>query len=1172
VSTRQELEQAIVALEAQRAHLSEDVVEVAMKALREKLASLEDVPIIQQHGQICVLVADMSGFTSMSEFMDAEDVRDTINAVWQNLDEVVVSWGGKVDKHVGDSVIALFGVPVAQDDDAERAVQAALDMQMELALFNERMGRQNGASQLHHELRMRIGVHYGPVFWGQVGTSGEVTAVGDAVAVANSLEQRAPVGGVLVSQSIYEDVNVLDTTTLNGQMEPSRIYVVTREKPRAFRQGRGGTSFLGTRIVGRNEELTHLQEALRTTVETGTIQVVTVTGEAGIGKSRLLYEFEQLLTLSPEYLTLFKGSVRQSINQKPYGLIRDLLANYFDIHRRNSPSVAREKLARGIVSILDGDETQTLTQAHYIGHLLGFDFSDSSYLRESLSDERQLREYAFQDLAQFFKAVAGAHDTAVLFLEDVHWADEWSFDLLDYLIQECYETPLLVITLARPSLFERRPSWQVAESIDRTSSHHIELGPLSPIESRHLLTERLSQVNSLPLNLSDVIVNGAAGNPLHLEEIVKLLIMADVIDASGPQWRVRMDKLAEVTLDAPVTLPNLVKNRLSHAQPLERDTLQKAAVIGSVFWDMSLVHLHASEKAVSMDEMRSVLLQLCQQEWIYRRKSSAFTGVQEYAFRHDSLRDIIYETIPSIDCQACHAQVATWLITHGQQQTTEHAHLVAQHFERAEQFAQAAAWYGRAARRAQKEHAPETAVFHYCQSLNLLPVSADSAAKRMELNEGLGEMLRWQAHFVDAVEAYGAMQTAAHTIGDVQAETRALYALSLIHHFQGVHEIGLSYAIKAEALARRLDDPVSLVKALVSKGWAAISLGKRNTAVAAGKEAYALSKMETQPEAEAYSRALLGNIARETGHYGQALQAYQRARELFRQLNERTWEGLVVAQLGQVALEQYDLDTAASHFETCLHYARELGDYYGRILALRYLGRIAFLQMAPQAAEKWYQQGLLLAEKSENDVSRAELTCDLGTLYLAEAIETPHSSLDMVRREEYLQQAYVNLEQALKLARQLERPLLQSKAISGLALLFLQDHLLEEAQAQAVEAVKLTQGIIARQKGRQAQLAAARAWQVLGEILAKVPQQERQISLDDDSMNATACFRRSISILENIGQSAALERAQVWYVWATYEHHRGREARAKELSEQATAVFTRLNMHGKVKQLQDLLS
>lgn len=349
--TRRALEQAIHALEDQSV-LPEAVQQLALKALRDKLAAMQTGPFGQQQAEVCVLVADLSGFTSLSEFRDAEEVRDMINGVWQKLDQVIASWGGLVDKHVGDGVIALFGGANTDEDDAERAIQAALDMHLELALFNEALLRRpNGHMPARDELRMRIGIHIGQVMFGLVGSRGEQTAVGDAVTIANELEKRAPVGGVLVSQEVltrarpYFEVTEQETAVLAERETAVKSYSIVREKPQLFRRAQRRSPYTETRLVGRVEEVTRLQELLQMTIERGRSRVITVMGEAGIGKTRLLYEFQRLMAVMPEDVVVFHGTLADSPAQRPYAMVRSLLVNHFDIRRRNSPGVAREVAA-----------------------------------------------------------------------------------------------------------------------------------------------------------------------------------------------------------------------------------------------------------------------------------------------------------------------------------------------------------------------------------------------------------------------------------------------------------------------------------------------------------------------------------------------------------------------------------------------------------------------------------------------------------------------------------------------------------------------------------------------------------------------------------------------------------------------------------------------------------
>ncbi|MFQ5422091.1 MAG: adenylate/guanylate cyclase domain-containing protein [Anaerolineae bacterium] len=257
--TRRDIEKAIVVLEANRTRLSEEVVAYSLAALHKALPVGEVRPQAQanQREPMTALVADLHGFTAMSDRMDAEMVRDTMNALWARLDSVIEAWGGRLDKHTGDGLIALFGEAAGYQDDGQRAVQAALEMQMALSLFNETAVTLSGKPL---DLQMRIAIHRGPVYFSQVGMSQAYTAVGQTVDVANQLQHMAPEGKVLISYEVYwrvHDLYQIETPNpvrLPGKGGLLHVYVVNRENPRTFR-----TVFQdfenGPRLVGRVREL-----------------------------------------------------------------------------------------------------------------------------------------------------------------------------------------------------------------------------------------------------------------------------------------------------------------------------------------------------------------------------------------------------------------------------------------------------------------------------------------------------------------------------------------------------------------------------------------------------------------------------------------------------------------------------------------------------------------------------------------------------------------------------------------------------------------------------------------------------------------------------------------------------------------------------------------------------
>ena len=529
---REDIEQAIGAIEAQRGALGDALTDAALAPLRQQLAALDE-----QRKLVTVLFADMAGFTATAETMDPEDVRDVIRAYFGRLSAAITRHGGWIEKFIGDAVMAIFGIPTANERDPEHAIRAALDMHQSLADLNAELERERGI-----RLAMRIGINTGPVvvsFLG--GRQGEDFAVvGDTVNLASRLEHAAPVGGILISHATHRhvrglfDFQPLPPLAVKGKAEPIQVYEVRGALPRTFETLGRGVQGIETPLIGRDGELAALQEALRATREQRHARVVTIVGEAGVGKSRLLEELLEWGSRERDQVWLFRGRAGQEPGRRPYALIRDLFEFRFQIQDSDRAAEARQKLEQGIVSFMGAGGAE---RAPFIGHLLGFDFSASPQLQGILDNARQLRDRAFLYLAQFFAAAAEAHPVLIC-LEDIHWADDSSIEVLEYLTRACEQLPMLFIILTRPALFERRPAWG-GESPAHT---RLVLRPLNEAESRHLVAEILRQVRHTPAELVDLVIGRSEGNPFYLEELIKMLIEDGVIVIDPQGWRVEVGR------------------------------------------------------------------------------------------------------------------------------------------------------------------------------------------------------------------------------------------------------------------------------------------------------------------------------------------------------------------------------------------------------------------------------------------------------------------------------------------------------------------------------------------------------------------------------------------------------------------------------------------------------
>lgn len=960
------LRAAIAAIEAQRPVLGDAVADSAVAAMRGQLATLAATATVeQQRKQATVLFADVVGFTTLSETMDAEEVTDIINALWARLDGIIAGHGGRIDKHIGDAVMALWGVDAAREDDPERAIRAALAMQEEVNSFAATVVSRHRLP-VETILALRVGINTGPVLLGQVGLTREFTAMGDAVNLANRLEHAAPLGGVLVAHNTYRhvrgifEVRPLGSLQIRGRHESVRAYVILGPKARAFRLATRGIEGIETRTVGRDAELAMLQAAFEAVVTTGSVRVVAIVGDAGVGKSRLLYEFDNWVELRPERVRYFKGRAAPALQGVAFSLWRDLFSFRFDILDSDSPATALRKFREGFAgqprpSGVEDAATweQAANQGDIVGHWLGFDFSSSPIVAR-LGDSPDFAALAQAYFLRFIRGLAAERGIAIL-LEDIHWADDSSLDLLDQVVRTAYEDDspahLLVVCLTRPSLFDRRPGW----GNDLPGFGSIALGPLDEVASRALVDDILQRAEVVPEDLRDLVVAGAEGNPFYIEELVKMLIEQGVIEvtsdappamaetadssqwpavadglqepppaippASSDRWRIHTDRL--VNLKVPETLTGLLQARLDALPREERDVLQRAAVVGRTFWDDAVRALHTgSEETEAPDNSRhplpALLDSLSRRELIIRRERSAFAGTTEYTFRHNLLREVTYETVLLRARRQHHARVARWLELNAGARLGEYLGLIAEHYVQAGANARAAAYLERAGDAAQRSGAYRSARTAFERALALYHAE-DSAPEEATsaLRLKLGAVCWNLGDFPAAERSLFFARDYARRAGDGRAQANALYWLSRVAISRG--DYGQARMLLAYSLP--------LARAADADTLAQVLYGVADVA-------WKVGDMET-------------------------LQTYiNESLSLARALDNTTLELMALNRLGTMAYLQGDLATAQSYYLTCLDLARATGNLEREATALMNLGALAHRGGDTSAGLAYYSEAL----------------------------------------------------------------------------------------------------------------------------------------------------------------------------------------------------------------------
>ncbi len=1093
---------------------------------------------------VTVLFGDLAGFTAFSAERDPEEVQEYITGLWARLDALIAAHGGTTEKHIGDALMALFGGRQAREEDPVQAVRAALALQACVGEVSP-----GGPPS---PLQMRIGIHTGMVALSPADPAGERIATGDTVNLASRLEQNAPTSGVLISHDTYRhvygsfDLQVLPPLTVKGKTDPIQTYLVLRARPRSLARTLRGVAGVETEMIGREPELKHLQSAFQSVLEERQPQVLTIVGEAGIGKSRLLWHFEKWVEALPEPVRLFCGRATPEMAGLPFSLMRDVFSARFEIHDSDPATAAREKFERGLLYLLGADGRicsgdAPRAQAHFIGHLLGFDFSASPYLRELLNDPEQVRHRAFSYLSRFFaglgrKVAPAKHSEAkavLLVAEDVHWCDDGSLDLIDHLARTCQGEPLMILCLARPGLFERRPAW--GEGLPEHT--RLSLEPLSRRESRLLVETILRKAHEIPQSLRDLILTGAEGNPFYIEEIIKMLIDRRVIVPGAERWRIESQRLAApsdtkyvlvsghdrwraepeclVVAPIPPTLTGVLQARVDGLAPLERAVLQRASVVGRVFWDSAIEQLSGlgqrqpgahtpPEGAPSQQEILEALGGLRRKELIFRRETSAFDGAVEYFFKHELLRNVTYEGLLKRSRRQYHAQMAAWLIEHIGVRITEFTGLVAAHFELAGRLAEAAEWFGLAGEQARARYAPAIAVEYLRKALALLP--AESAppggiqAKRLGWYKELGKTLAAQARFDQAQEAWVNARALAESVGDVVAQARALNGLAFLHERRGDNRASVEAAERAELLARGAGEAGhgELIRAMHLRGWACYRLGDAPTVLALGQQTLKLCSEFNDRRGMATSYKLHGVAHLQLGHYLKADGYFREGLALCQELDDRRNAAAMWSNLGESARMRGDYHAASELYQKALAIVREIGNRASEVI---YLSNLAGARL-----------GLGQFAQAEADVRHAiTLTAEPKSCSLPET----YSFL--------------------------------AAACLG--------------QGKVSEALEAARHAVALARASENHLDLGGAWRALGQAAAALQNPASRTAADLPASagppdDPPACFDKSLRLFRHI--DAEGEQARTLQAWAEFELQQGRAHESRKKSEEAESILRRL--------------
>jgi class 3 adenylate cyclase/tetratricopeptide (TPR) repeat protein len=771
--------------------------------------------LAEERKVVTSLFCDLVGFTATSESADPEDVGRMLAAYFAMARAQIESHGGVVEKFIGDAVVGVFGVPAAHEDDPERAVRAAL----RIAEDAEALEAVGGTP-----LRLRIGINTGEalVRLGITPGSGEGFLAGDAINTASRLQSVAPEMGVAVGEATHEataqvfDYEELEPATLKGKSEPVRVFHAKR--PRA-RLGTDLTRTHETPFIGREIDLALLKGIFDKTVAAETVQLVTVVGEPGLGKSRIVAELATYIDAQPNLVIWRQGRCMPYGEGITFWALGEILKAHAGILESDAPNVAETKLD---AVLPEGSERAWFRQR--LLPLLGIEATSSAE-----------REELFTAWRRFLEQIAEERPTVLVF-EDLHWADDAMLAFLEHLADRAEGVPMLVVGTARPELFERRPDYGRLRN-----ATPINLSPLSEEETARLVSTLL-RTAVIPVELQQPILDRAGGNPLYAEEFVRLLKDRGLLVERGSSWELQDG--AEVPF--PDSVQALIAARLDTLGPEAKSMLADAAVVGKVFWAGAVAAMGDYDPADVTDTLR----ELSRKELVHPARRSSIEGESEHAFWHILTRDVAYAQLPRGSRASRHVAAARWIESKAPERSEDLADVLAYHYATALELARAA---GETDLSAELE-APAlrflilageralgldtaAALANFERALALTPPGHPDRARVLVR---FGEAALDSARSAEAAAALEEAISAFHERGDLLAEVRAMFQLVAAIFVLGEAR---SYEIGAEALAilEPLPPGPELVGALIEVARARTLSGEPVEGIGLAEQALALA-------------------------------------------------------------------------------------------------------------------------------------------------------------------------------------------------------------------------------------------------------------------------------------------------------------------------------------------
>ncbi len=913
---------------------------------------------------VTLLFANISGLTTLSEKLPPPDFKDIIGNLLKILKEIVNRYEGTIDNFIGNCIMILFGVSIKHEDDPERAVYAALDIMSKLGRFNEEQGT---------NLSIHTGISSGAVVVcrDSSGSSKDYTVMGDTVDYAERLMLMAK-EEVLVSESVYKstvnlfEMNRLKPVGLKGETAgiiPYRV-VGIREAPGS----KHGLLQLSSPLIGRDKEFEMMKSVLDKVMKAKSA-VLSINGEAGVGKSRLIDEFKKITKDKVNWLS---GRCPSYGKGFPFWVFLEQIRSYLGVRDSDLDLQSRRKVGGKAESLF---KERTDEYLPYLCIFLSIKVLEHLQEKVKYLDPESLRLQEFVSVKVLFRDIA-KNKPLILYFEDMHWIDPESLELLKFLLDGLQDESIFFLFETRPE--KKTGLYKIKESIQnifKKRYNEISLRALDTNDAKRLI-QNLLKIPEPPGELSSLVLEKSEGNPFYIEEIVRSFIESGVLKRDSGSWRVAK---SISSFEVPDTVEAVIRSRIDQLPPEVQEVLGRASVIGKNFLCRIL-------SSISKKDNLSKNLGFLEERGFIQRKTNSFTAAQfsqdaEYGFKHILIKDVAYTGLSKKKKCEIHKKVAECVERIFREKIEDYYEVIAYHYFNAEILEKSYEYYKKAGDRAKKLYSNNVAIGCYAKAIEihkkLFP--EDEQESMAELFEKMGDVEEIKAEYDNAIKNY---KVAFGYYRDIEKMAGIKRKTGHIFRQKGKYDSAFSNYEEAIRMLKNIPDSPVLSETLINYAFV-LADGRNDYEKAQEMIERTLKKLDKIGENKIYARGLttLGNIFLLKGDYEKILKHHEKALEIYGELNDK--KGIVVTSnnIGNVYHDKGELDTALRHYKRGLATSKGIG-YKSGIGAVS--GNIGVVygkkgEFAP--ALKYCKIYLSISEEIGDKMGVGRASGKIGTIY-----------------------------------------------------------------------------------------------------------------------------------------------------------------------------------------------